>query len=305
MDTCASGLGAVTASWLTKRNAKANAEALLIEAKAQADAHRILADASQDSAEADTNGQETSIVISDGSTAIQSRLFYQEAKRQKNLVQIAQVATDEIPDSVSDEPVDEDWVARFFNHAQDISNEELQEIWGKILAGEVANPNTFSLRTLDILRNISTEEAQLISQLKPLIFGQTDQIYKIADETSPLYIDMRAKIRLQEIGIIGDSGLGITSKYNSTTPGKYYAHFIVGKTVIFLEHEDENKTFEVQIYALTKSGQQIISVVAENTSDLAVESVIDLAKNAEFKVSRAEVMEWLPDGLRHGDILQA
>lgn len=91
----------------------------------------------------------------------QLRLGYQEIKGQKNIEDIAEKSLSYLPESVSKEAIDEDWRTRFFKKAQDISSEKMQEIWAKILAEEVANPWNLSLRTLDILSNISSNEAKL------------------------------------------------------------------------------------------------------------------------------------------------
>lgn len=37
----------------------------------------------------------------------------------------------------------------------------MQELWGKVLAGEVAKPGSFSLRTLSVLKSLSRDEAEL------------------------------------------------------------------------------------------------------------------------------------------------
>jgi hypothetical protein len=49
------------------------------------------------------------------------------------------IATEELKkeNDVSDTPVDEDWIVRFFNVVEDISDEMMQQLWGRILAGEV------------------------------------------------------------------------------------------------------------------------------------------------------------------------
>src|SRR5690606_25427708 len=70
--------------------------------------------------------------------------------------------------SVTDEPLDEDWKTRFFNIAEDISNEEMQSLWGKILAGEIKQPKSYSLRTLELLKNLSKEEAEVFTKFAQL-----------------------------------------------------------------------------------------------------------------------------------------
>jgi hypothetical protein len=73
-------------------------------------------------------------------------------------------------DNVSDEPVDDDWLSRFFNIGEDISNEYMQNMWSKILADEIVKPNSYSLRTLETLKNISTKEAKIFEKFVKLSF---------------------------------------------------------------------------------------------------------------------------------------
>lgn len=75
--------------------------------------------------------------------------------------------------------VDPDWTARFFNIVQDVSNEGMQSIWGKVLAGEIKSPGSFSLRTLELLRNLSQPEALLFNRVANLViqFNSTNDSY--------------------------------------------------------------------------------------------------------------------------------
>lgn len=75
-------------------------------------------------------------------------------------------AAEEMPsiEDVSEDPVDDDWAARFFTSAQDVSDPELQLRWSKILARETATPGATSLRTLEVLKNLSASEARLFEE---------------------------------------------------------------------------------------------------------------------------------------------
>jgi|ERR1017187_641205 hypothetical protein len=108
--------------------------------------------------------------IFDSSTATDlaaARLFetQQQTKRHANVMTIAAEAADQLGDDVSEDPVDPDWIARFFSYAQDISSEQLQHLWGRILAGEVQRPGQVPLRTLDLLRNMTKSDADLLLKL--------------------------------------------------------------------------------------------------------------------------------------------
>lgn len=85
------------------------------------------------------------------------RVSFQEAKKQLNLESVTAHATEELRNEppVTDEPLDEDWKTRFFNIAGDISNEEMQALWGRILAGEIKQPRSYALRTLELLKKFN------------------------------------------------------------------------------------------------------------------------------------------------------
>jgi hypothetical protein len=89
------------------------------------------------------------------------RVMSQEVTRQQNIEHVINTAASQVGNDVSSEPVDSDWRTRFFNKAQDVSTKEMQVIWAKILAEEVTKPDTTSIRTLDVLANISPLEAKI------------------------------------------------------------------------------------------------------------------------------------------------
>ena len=126
------------------------------------------------------------------------RTIANEERKQKNLEGVIQKATFEILDGkenelLSEVPVDPDWTARFINIAEDISNDDALLLWGRILAGEARSPGTFSLRTLDLLKNISQKEALLFKKFARLIFNERF-----------IYFD---EIKLKEFNIVYDEVL--------------------------------------------------------------------------------------------------
>jgi len=92
-----------------------------------------------------------------------------EVTKLKNFVYTANFAAEELKNNEQpasdDNNIDFDWIMRFFDAVGNISNEELQKLWGKVLAGEVRQPGTCSLRTMDIIRNMSQKEAEIYDKL--------------------------------------------------------------------------------------------------------------------------------------------
>ena len=121
-----------------------------------------------------------------------SRMLYQEMRKQKNIEDVVNEAKAILQDEneVADEVVNEDWLMRFFNSIQDISNTDMQKLWGKVLAGEIKSPNSFTLRSLDTLSKITKQEATLFEELRPYIINyrgtfailNDDEINKIIDK---------------------------------------------------------------------------------------------------------------------------
>ena len=70
----------------------------------------------------------------DFGTMVTQRIQFQEEKRQADIGRIVKQAALELGDKeVQDHEVDHDWTARFFDDVQDVSSEDMQQLWAKIL----------------------------------------------------------------------------------------------------------------------------------------------------------------------------
>ena len=116
---------------------------------------------------------------------MKQRIVVQELRRQQNIDQTVQEASSFLPEKVSDSKPDQDWVTNFFNCVQDISSDEIRTLWAKILAGEVAQPGSYSRRTLEVLKNLSPHEAKTFQSLKGFIFGNYT-VFKLGQNSNTL-----------------------------------------------------------------------------------------------------------------------
>jgi len=97
------------------------------------------------------------------------RLLAEQAARQRNLEAIMVIASRHGEDTVAGGEMDSDWLTRFLQLAEDISMVPMQQLWGRILALEVATPGRFSIRALTTLKQMTQREAQLFQRLCALI----------------------------------------------------------------------------------------------------------------------------------------
>ncbi|WP_206483235.1 TIGR03899 family protein [Thalassotalea sp. G2M2-11] len=87
-----------------------------------------------------------------------------QLRKQQNLENIIQKAIPYCSSNEVTDRADQDWFNSFTALAEDISNNTMQELWAKILAGEIAAPGSFSLKSLSAFRNLSISEAKLLSK---------------------------------------------------------------------------------------------------------------------------------------------
>ena len=166
LDYTASGIGAVAGPMLAPWQARREAEALRITAQGEADALRIIAAAQSDARDAlvsTTSGVKIELDIAE---TVRQRIQFQEEKRHGNIGSVVGQTAELLGDQeVPDQEPDHDWTARFFNYIQDVSSEEMQSLWAKVLAGEIERPGSVSIRSLSILRNLDQATAQLFQNL--------------------------------------------------------------------------------------------------------------------------------------------
>ncbi|SFE12981.1 DUF2806 domain-containing protein [Paracidovorax konjaci] len=160
----------------------------------------------------------------------------------------------------SDQNVDEDWLFVWREHAGKVSTEDLQRLWGSVLAGEVKTPGKYSIRTLDFLKALSKVEAEMIGKLASYVIngciasGQMEYLISKGLSLSTL-------LQMQEIGVVsGVESLGLTRTYKSVVEGKFIRALVSHSKALVVEHEDASKTLDFDIYTLTAVGRQVLEL---------------------------------------------
>lgn len=85
----------------------------------------------------------------------------QVTKKQLNFEKIVNKTIKYLPQKLTSEKLPDDgWMMDFFDLCQNCTDNEIQELWAKILADEVDNPNTHSRRLMHNLKILSPVEAK-------------------------------------------------------------------------------------------------------------------------------------------------
>ena len=222
LDYAASGLGSMAGHLFAGRIARREAEARLIAAEVEANTMQVIAKAQAEarsilvSPDAEVQGQ-----IAFGGLITQ-RLQFQEEKRQANIGSVVRQAALELGGrEVLDHEVDHDWTARFFNDVQDVSSEEMQQLWSRVLAGEVERPGSTTIKTLGVLKNLDKATSSLFRKLCSTCVSIRPDGKIFVDARVPSLGRNAADNALQKYGlgfltlnVLNEYGL-IISEYNS------------------------------------------------------------------------------------------
>lgn len=176
IDVVAAGVGSIAGPLIAPWAAGRHARAAINAAKGEAEVREILAVSEANTMQITAQAQsevrryletsEPSSMPVLTTEQVSEALQFQQQRRLRNVEAIATAAAAELGDeTVTEDTLDSDWIASFFGEAQEVSSAEMQQLWARILAGEVRQPRTTSIRTLDILRNLDPRVASSFERL--------------------------------------------------------------------------------------------------------------------------------------------
>ena len=267
IEVVSQGVGALSKPYLIRKTADAKAYEIKVIAESIKDNQESLKQIGY-------NEEKLSLISLDGETIkneltleerTQNRINYKEQKKQKNIESITQKAAInlESEETVSSEPVDEDWTTRFFNYAEDISNEEMQELWARVLAGEIKQPNSYSLRTLELIRNLSKDEASAFTKVaKFAIKVNKDALIYKGDNNEILD---KFNIRFDDIALLQEIDLLHSGEFVSyslkKTPNINKIGFQFGDTIVVTEKQANSPEQSFSVMLFTKIGKELLHLV--------------------------------------------
>ena len=141
----------------------------------------------------------------------------------------------------------------------------MQGLWGRILAGEIKKPKSYSLRTLDILRNLSTEEAEVFIKFGSLAIRSGGAAFLLNFKNEKLLeeeynLNFSERLLLEELGLLAANDLQFTfNKTDNNQANK--AVFIIGRTLVVHEKLKEKPEQQLQVLVFTKICQELLQLV--------------------------------------------
>ena len=285
--------GTLLATWRARQEAAAkqiaargDATILKIHAEAQAKARQIMESPS------------TNIVGEvDISETVHQRIQFQEERRQRNTESVIRQSADQLGDKeVEDRGPDHDWTARFFDCIQDVSSEDMQRLWAKVLSGEVESPGRTSLRTLDVLRNMTQEDARIFDTISGFVIA--DFIFHDEEYTKKhSALAFNILLQLQDCGLV-DTGpfLMRVLHWNSLQMKQSGITYPCRDILVNIKKaQGEDDETQIPSVLLTRAGRELLPITERN---LQLGYVRDFARFLNTKgcnLTYARIIEELPD----------
>ncbi len=241
-------------------------------AKAEVEAERVKAE-----------GQ---IQISDIQRRAFHRFLVEEAAKQKNIEEITQKALPQLSDQSAPDKIEDDWITNFFDRSRLISDQDMQKLWSRVLAGEANSPGSFSKRAVNLLSDLDKTDAELFTRLcgfgwaignvVPLVFDVQDKIYTNQG------ITFNTLSHLESIGLVQFENL--TGFLRLELPKKFSV-FYYGTFVELEMLAESSNSLNIGTVLLTRVGEQLAPICGSRPVDGFSEYVQKKWRDLGYKVS--------------------
>jgi hypothetical protein len=239
-------------------------------ARAEADAEKIRAVAQ--------------IEITDLQRRAVARFFVEEAKKQDNMESITRKALPEVTEQAKPEQVEDDWITHFFDKCRLISDNEMQILWAKVLAGQANSPGKYSKRTVEILSHLEKVDAMLFSKLCSFGFNIINFTPLIYDTDHNIYTDhgvhFMAISHLESLGLLHFDHL---AGYERRELGEKGFVYYFGNKVWIEFQKAENNVLKLGHVLLTQAGQQLALICGAQPRDGFIDYVKEKWKSFGYK----------------------
>jgi hypothetical protein len=262
-----------------KADAKAKAEELLALTGAMAKAQAALPHASIELREGNWSismpGKESAPFVLPPALAMQAQLAEQDYEALGSAVAEAAI---ELKDETSfpESLPNDTWVRRFIENASQARETTVQEMWGRVLAGEIKRPGSFSLRALGIVANLTPVEAHLFEQVaKQVVLCKWYGFIPALDDQ---YLKTKGT-GLGTFHFLSDSGLTNDTpvRLNIVVANETEALFDYGKgRGIHVVQKSPPIAVWQDCWTLTSDGVQLVSLIDRDAAPENIKLLLDI-----------------------------
>lgn len=205
---------------------------------------------------------------------------------------ITQASNVRLP-SVSDKPVDEDWIYNFRERAQDVSDKQMQEYWARILAGEIAQPGSFSIRALEAVKTLSIDEAKLFATCCRFVWNgeeEEDKFVPIILYDEKRRLCEQAGLTFTTLHLMQSSGLITLGDFSITDPTRTYhiEYFGHHYELTLLERHVTGRLYQFHVgnVLFSQAGRELLRIINAEADRKYEQEILDYWKKDKVTIKK-------------------
>ena len=181
----------------------------------------------------------------------------------------------------------------------------MQALWGRILAGEIKKPKSYSLRTLELLRNLSKEEAECFIKFGQFAIRSSGVSFivnfneeKLLEEKYQLTFGER--LLLEELGLLTANDLQFLLQETKESPAQIV--FQIGNVCVVANKEAKIPQQQVNALVFTKLGQELLQLIETKTELDYIQLLASKIRRKGVTIKYAMILEIRNGQINHTDL---
>ncbi len=253
-------VGGICKPWQIVRVAKAEAEAERIQAQSQ-------------------------IEITDMQRRTMHRFLTEEVKKQTNIEGITAKALPLLSDDSSPQDLQDDWIANFFEKSRIVSDEIMQSLWARLLAGEANMPGSFSRKTVNIISDLEKRDAELFTNLCGFNWNIGDLFPLVLDLNLGFYekrgLNYESLAHLEVLGLVK---MNQVSEFSRIHLPKYLVFSYFGRRVKITLPKDNENDMRLGKVLFSQAGKELARVCTSSPVEGFFEYVLSAWRNQSYLI---------------------
>lgn len=156
-----------------------------------------------------------------------------------------------------------DWINVYLENAKTSSDEYMQNVWAKILAQELACPGSFSYKSLDILKNMTSDDFKLFERLCSVNVDNSVLSSEVNDFYKRFNLYWTNLLKLKDFNLISLEGSEktVSIEANNRKSIIYDNRYII----MFKNNSNEKIDYKLSIYVFTPFAVELSNVATTST----------------------------------------
>ena len=205
----------------------------------------------------------------------------------RNLMKIAKFTTEFINDDEKPEEWkdDDEWVERYFQEAQFVTDEELQKLWARLMKEKLYRPSMVNKRVVYMVRDMDWDDLQFVSRTMKY-FVEDSIPRELLMGIGTLSSDI---IQLAELGLVLPLEVEREQTFNDIKTGESVEIPLKGYNLKLKKIGDaDNSKFCFREFSLTQEGKVVYNLIQDQLTELEVQKYVEFFKGTykeQFEVT--------------------